>query len=135
MPQRLADRWCQVQGVSKAAIALSDREVAAMAAGLLQDASVIPDVVGVLTDHEASNYELGSAALALGQIGDERAIAALVAIAKDATNRYPDLTRAIAVVALGQIGDRRDVPVLARVATDVNYRAHVPAITELLTIL
>ena len=116
----------------------ADRDLrvqAAMAAGLLQDSSVIGDVTGVLTDKESSNYELGSAALALGQIGDERAITALVEIAKDTTNRYPDLTRALAVVALGQIGDRRDVPVLARVATDVNYRAHVPAITELLTIL
>jgi HEAT repeat protein len=116
----------------------ADRDLrvqAAMAAGLLQDPSVIDDVVGVLKERESSNYELGSAALALGQIGDERAIAALVEIAKDATNRYPDLTRAIAVVALGQIGDRRDVPLLSRVATDVNYRAHVPAITELLTIL
>ena len=31
---------------------------------------------------------------------------------------------------LGQIGDRRDVPTLSRVATDINYRAHVPALTE-----
>jgi predicted Rossmann fold flavoprotein len=34
LPKRLADRWCQVQGISKAAPALSDREVAAMTAGL-----------------------------------------------------------------------------------------------------
>jgi predicted Rossmann fold flavoprotein len=34
LPKRLADRWCQVQGVTKAALALSDREVAAIAAGL-----------------------------------------------------------------------------------------------------
>jgi HEAT repeat protein len=107
----------------------------AMAAGLLGDASVIGDVVKILEDKDASNYELGSAALALGQIGDERAIDALVAIAKDTEKKYPDLTRALAAVALGQIGDRRDVPTLARVATDVNYRAHVAAITELLTIL
>jgi HEAT repeat protein len=116
----------------------ADRDLrvqAAMAAGLLGDAGVIGDVVAVLENRDSSNYELGSAALALGQIGDERAISVLVGIAKDATNRYPDLTRALAVVALGQIGDKRDVPVLARVATDVNYRAHVPAITELLTIL
>ena len=29
LPKRLADRWCQLQGISKAALALSDREVAA----------------------------------------------------------------------------------------------------------
>jgi predicted Rossmann fold flavoprotein len=34
LPKRLAERWCQVQGVSKAVVALSDREVAAIAAGL-----------------------------------------------------------------------------------------------------
>jgi hypothetical protein len=34
LPKRLADRWCQVQGVSKAVVVLSDREVAAIAAGL-----------------------------------------------------------------------------------------------------
>ncbi len=34
LPKRLADRWCQVQGISKSVIALSDREVAAMAADL-----------------------------------------------------------------------------------------------------
>lgn len=107
----------------------------AMAAGLMGDGSVIGDIVAILKDKDASNYELGSAALALGQIGDESAIDALVDIAKDEKKAYPDLTRALATVALGQIGDRRDVPTLARVATDINYRAHVAAITELLTIL
>ena len=34
LPKRLADRWCQVQGVAKTAVALSDREVAAIAAAL-----------------------------------------------------------------------------------------------------
>jgi hypothetical protein len=32
LPKRLADRWCQIQGISKGVMALSDREVAAMAA-------------------------------------------------------------------------------------------------------
>lgn len=107
----------------------------AMAAGLMGDAGVIADIVAIVKDKDASNYELGSAALALGQIGDERAIEALVEIAKDEKKTYPDLTRSLAAVALGQIGDRRDVPTLARVATDINYRAHAAAITELLTIL
>jgi predicted Rossmann fold flavoprotein len=34
LPKRLADRWCQVEGISKAVAALSDREVTAIAAGL-----------------------------------------------------------------------------------------------------
>ena len=54
-------------------------------------------------------------------------------MAKD--EKCPDLTRALATVALGQIGDRRDAPVLSRLSTDINYRVHVLALTELLTIL
>ena len=120
----------------KSALADPDKDIrvqTAMAAGLMGDASVIEPIVAILMDKESSNYELGSAALALGQIGDERAIKELVRIAGD--EKYQDLTRALATVSLGQIGDRRDIPTLARVATDINYRAHVAAITELLTIL
>lgn len=111
------------------------RTQAAIAAGLMNHPGVIDDLVKVITDRESSNFELGSAASALAQIGDERAIAPLVAIAVDAQDRYAALTRSLAVVALGQIGDRRDLPTLARLATDLNYRAHVPAISELITIL
>ena len=34
LPKRLADRWCQVRGISKAILAVSDREAAAIAAEL-----------------------------------------------------------------------------------------------------
>jgi hypothetical protein len=34
LPKRLADRWCQVNGVTKAVASLSDRDVAAIAAAL-----------------------------------------------------------------------------------------------------
>ena len=34
LPKRLADRWCQVQGVTKTVVALSDREVSAIVADL-----------------------------------------------------------------------------------------------------
>lgn len=116
----------------------SDRELrvqTAVAAGLLGDASVIGNLVEIMEKGEESQYILGSVALALGQIGDERAITPLLAISVDEEQNYPELTRALATVALGQIGDRRDLPVLSRVAKDVNYRAHVPALAELLTIL
>jgi HEAT repeat protein len=127
-----------VDAVRKTLKTEADRELrvqVATAAGLLADATVIDDLAAVIKSPDSSNYELGSAALALGQIGDERAVAALLEIATDTEKRYADVTRGLAVVALGQIGDRRDVPVLSRIATDVNYRAHVPAITELLSIL
>ena len=44
-------------------------------------------------------------------------------------------TRALVAVALGQIADRRDIRVLARLSKDINYRASVPALDEILTIL
>mgnify|MGYP003572282976 FL=1 len=109
----------------------------AIAAGLMNDATVIGDLVKILESGEESQYILGSVALALGQIGDERAIKPLLDISADTEKKYPDITRALATVALGQIGDRRDVPTLARVARDINFRAigGVPSLTELLTIL
>lgn len=116
----------------------NDRELRvhlAVAAGLFGDFSVVRTLVGILESGEESQYVLGSAALALGQIGDERAVEALVRIAEDTQDRYPYLTRALATVALGQLGDRRDVPTLARVSTGHNYRAYVSAMAELLTIL
>ena len=98
---------------------------------------MIGDLVEILRSGEESQYILGSVALALGQIGDERAIKPLLDISADTEKKYPDITRALATVALGQIGDRRDVPTLARVARDINFRAigGVPSLTELLTIL
>jgi HEAT repeat protein len=108
---------------------------AAMAAALLRDPAAIPDVVEVLRDKDASNYELGSALLALGQFGDERAVDALLEIAGDTKGRWRPETRSVAVAALGRIGDRRDAPSLARVTADVDYRSNVPAIAELLSIL
>src|SRR5262245_28333530 len=134
----LIDDRPSVEAVRKTLKSEADRELrvqVATAAGLLGDATVIDDLAAVIKSPDSSNYELGSAALALGQIGDERAVAALLDIATDTGKRYADVPRGLAVVALGQIGDRRDVPVLSRIATDVNYRAHVPSITELLSIL
>jgi len=116
----------------------TDRELrvqTAMAAGLVGDATVIDELVAVLKSRDASNYEIGSAAVALGQIGDGPAVTALLEIAVDKDSKWPELTRGLAVSALGQIGDKRDLPTLARVAADVNYRARVPAIVELLSIL
>jgi HEAT repeat protein len=116
----------------------TDRELrfhAATAAGLLRDPGAMDDVLALLSDRDASNYELGSALLALGQIGDERAVDALVEIVTDTKGRWRPETRSVAVVALGRIGDKRDLPALAHVAADVNYRTNVPAIEELVSIL
>ena len=109
----------------------------AVAAGLIGDSSAVEELVKILQDPKASQFVLGSVALALGQIGDKRAIEPLVAILepKATDGEYPDLTRALVAVALGQIADRRDIRVLARISKDINYRASVPALDEVLTVL
>jgi HEAT repeat protein len=109
----------------------------AVAAGLLGDSAAITELVNVLSDPKASQFVLGSVALALGQIGDHNAISPLVQILEPekANGAYPDLTRALVAVALGQIADQSDIRVLSRLSKDINYRASVPALDEILTIL
>jgi HEAT repeat protein len=109
----------------------------AVAAGLLGDSTAVPTLVNVLNDPRASQFVLGSVALALGQIGDQRAIEPLVKILEPGkvNGAYPDITRALVAVALGQIADQNDIRVLARISKDINYRASVPSLEEILTIL
>jgi HEAT repeat protein len=109
----------------------------AVAAGLLGTSDAVGILVNVLNDKKASQFVLGSVALALGQIGDHQAITPMTAILEPGkTNgNYPDLTRALVAVALGQLSDRRDIRVLADLSKDINYRASVPALDEILTIL
>jgi len=109
----------------------------AVAAGLLGDSGAITELVGVLSDPKASQFVLGSVALALGQIGDHQAIGPLLNILepKKPNGAYPDLTRALVAVALGQIADQSDIRVLSNLSKDINYRASVPALDEILTIL
>lgn len=108
-----------------------------MAAGLLGDSSAVEKLVEILNDPKASQFVLGSVALALGQIGDRRAFEPLLKILEPekANGVYPDLTRALVVVALGQISDRNDYRVLYNLSKDVNYRASVSALDEILTIM
>ena len=109
---------------------------AAVGLGLLQDGGAVEILVDILKVERNSAAVLGSAAQALGQIGDQRAVGPLGEMLKDEKGQYPGaLTRALAAVALAQIGDRSDVPVLARLSKDVNYRAYYNALGEVLTIL
>ena len=128
------------EAILKALREREDRDLrvdTAVAAGLIGDSSAVVELVKVLKDPKASQFVLGSIALALGQIGDQRAIEPLIDILepKQTDGNYPDLTRALVAVALGQIADRRDIRVLARISKDINYRASVPALDEILTVL
>jgi HEAT repeat protein len=109
----------------------------AVAAGLLGDSKAVEKLVEILTDPKASQFVLGSVALALGQIGDRRAFDPMLKILEPEKvgGVYPDLTRALVAVSLGQISDRSDYRVLYRISKDINYRASVPALDEILTIL
>jgi HEAT repeat protein len=109
----------------------------AVAAGLLGESDAVTTLVQILDDPKASQFVLGSVALALGQIGDKTAVGPLLKILEPekANGTYPDLTRALVAVALGQLSDRRDIRVLANISEDINYRASVPALEEILTIL
>ncbi len=107
----------------------------ALAAGLLRDAGAVPFLVELLQSPQITQFAIGSAATAIGRIGDQRAVEPLAGIVEDHRGQYQMLTRALAAVALGQIGDRRSVPVLALLSEDVNYRAYFGAMGEVLTIL
>ncbi len=110
---------------------------AAVATGLLGDAEAVVPLVDVLNDPKASQFQLGSVALALGQIRDVRALRPLLAILlpEENTESYPDLTRALVAVALGHLARRDGLESLTRISEDVNYRATVSALEEVLTIL
>jgi len=109
----------------------------AVAAGLLKDSAAVEKLVEILNDPKASQFVLGSVALALGQIGDHTAFGPMLKILEpEKTNGvYPDLTRALVAVALGQISDRSNYRVLYKLSKDINYRASVAALDEILTIL
>ena len=109
----------------------------AVAAGLLGDSDALGRLVKILNDPKASQFVLGSVALAVGQIGTADAIGPLTKIleAEKAKGSYPDMTRALVAVALGQLADRRDLRVLYRITKDFNYRASVPAMDEVVTVL
>ncbi|MEN8149595.1 MAG: VIT domain-containing protein [Planctomycetota bacterium] len=109
----------------------------ARAAGQLRIPTAEKLLVEVLKDPKASQFVLGSVALALGRIGGETSLDPLLAILEPGKvdGMYPDLTRALVVVALGHLANGGRPDPLDRLSTDVNYRASVPALEELLTIL
>ncbi|MBU0755130.1 MAG: HEAT repeat domain-containing protein, partial [Planctomycetes bacterium] len=74
-----------------------------------------------------------SAARALGVIGDISAISPLLKVMND--DSANKLARAFAVVALGILGEKTDLPWYSPIRENYNYRAKVPAIEEILTLL
>ncbi len=91
---------------------------AAIGLGLLGDRSLTPQLVGMLSAARGL-YALSSVATALGYIGDQRAVAPLLAIAGDAARDAS--ARAFAIVALGLLSDPAPVPWNTSFALDANW--------------
>jgi HEAT repeat protein len=114
------------------------RRRAAIALGLLKDLEAVDTLKDVIESNVRSKAVLGAATVALGYVGDSRAIPLLShLLAKDASGVYisKDVTRAFATVALGLLGDKDPIPVLSKIQENSNYLAQTEALAELLTIL
>jgi HEAT repeat protein len=100
--------------------------------GLMGDADAVKTLIDYLQT-ASTLAESSSSAQALGLIGDKSAIADLIAICSSQSKS--DLQRGFAAVALGILAEKDDIPWNAVFAVDSNYRAKVPALSEILDIL
>jgi len=105
---------------------------AATALGLMGDTEAVGVLVKALQTGQTLSVT-SSAAKALGLIGDQSAIEPLRDILED--SKANNLARAFAAVGLGIIGEKTDLPWNAIVSENNNFRAKVPAISEVLDIL
>jgi HEAT repeat protein len=114
------------------------RKRAAIALGLLKDPEAVDTLKGVIESNVKSKAVLGAATVALGYVGDSRAVPILAQmLSKDDAGVYfsKNVTRAFATVALGFLGDKDPIPMLSKVQENSNYLAQTQALAELLTIL
>jgi HEAT repeat protein len=91
---------------------------ASIGLGLLGDKSVSAELVDMLRDAVGLSAQ-SAIAIALGHVGDAKAVAPLLAMAMDETRSKG--CRAFSVVAVGLICDRRLLPWNSPIAADVNY--------------
>jgi len=99
------------------------RRRAALAAGRIGDASLVPTLIDLMNDSETEVRQM--AAFALGLIGDRGAVERLVASLRDSEA----LVRARSAEALGRIGDPRAAAEVARFVVEAT-----PAGAPLLTV-
>lgn len=104
----------------------------ARALGLMGDTQAVETLVTYLQAAE-TQAESASAAQALGLIGDRGAVDPLLAILRN-KSKQPQ-ARGFAAVALGIIAEKTQLPWNAVFSVDSNYRAKVPALSEILDIL
>jgi HEAT repeat protein len=80
-----------------------------------------------------SQWVLQQVAVALGQLGDVRAVPAIIEVAAD--ERRGDEVRALAIASLGLLGDPEPKPSILRLTLDANYPARTDALHEAFSIL
>jgi len=95
-------------------------EAAALALGELKDPEVVPRLLEVYASCDCLLTH-SAVARALGRVGDDRAVAPLIAMVSDRSK--PSLERAYAALALGALGDRDARQWTWRLSTDLNYHA------------
>jgi len=108
------------------------RVEAATALVLLRRGGAIADLVEALKASK-SILTRGGIAIALGRVGDDKAVDPLMALFRD-RHRDPE-ERAVALAALGRIGDDDRIPLLARLAFGLNPYVDSDAVAEALTII
>jgi HEAT repeat protein len=99
---------------------------AAIALGLLGDKTLVPDLIGMLSDAKSLASQAAIAS-ALGFIGDSRSIDPLVALLKN--KEITATARGFAAVALGIVADKEQFPWNSKISTNINYRANTSTLT------
>ncbi len=132
MTRRLEDLSTIHSLIQKNGLDFKFRLQLARALGLSGDDQAVSTLVEYLQSADTVN-ETSTAAQALGLIGDRTAIDPLVAVVED-RSKAP-LQRGFACVALGIIAEKVDLPWNVAFSVNSNYRAKVPALSEILDIL
>lgn len=123
------------QKALEAALAAGDDDVrreAARALGVLRATGAVTALVSAV-ERAAADHVRARLAVALGEIGDFRAVRPLVRVASD--RAVADATRAVAVAALGLLADPESRSSLSRLGADLNYLARTDALNEVLSLL
>jgi HEAT repeat protein len=132
---------------------------AAIALGLMEQSTVIPDIQKIVEESKYKPELLKSASIALGLLGDKDVVPQLLTMLKESKglatqaalssalgqigdarsldpliellkdNQQTDLARGFAAVALGIICDKEDFPWNSKISTNINYRANTVTLT------
>jgi len=103
-----------------------------VALGLIHDPRAKLFLEKTLKQKDATIYERGGAAMAMGVLRMNEAVMTIVDVYRN--KKEQDMVRAFAVVSLGLIADPSPVPKLARFSIDNNYTLTVDPLNEVLTI-